>query len=208
MRFVFFVEGDTEELVLEEWLGRWLNPQLSVPVKIEVFSLGGNRRFLKEIVGRGRKVLGERGNKDIVACVGLLDLYRFRAFPKDVQSVEDRYVWAQKSVEDSVERSRFHMYFAVHEFEAWLLSQSDIFDPTLRSDIEKLGDRPEAVDFQNPPARRLDTFYMGKLKRKYVKTLDGNRLFGRLDPEKARRKCPYLRSMLDDLLQMAKDAGL
>jgi len=207
MRFEFFVEGDAEELVLAEWIGRWLNPQLSAPVDIKVFSLGGNRRFLKEIVRNVRKTLGSRGNKDIVACIGLLDLYRFPDFRKDVRSVPDRYTWAQKKVQDSVARPRFRMYFAVHELEAWLLSQSSVFDPALRNEIARLGPRPEDVDFDYPPAKRLDTLYMDKLKHKYGKKVDGKGLFARLDPEEARARCPYLRRMLDDLLQMAKDAG-
>lgn len=208
MKFVLFVEGDAEELALAKWLGRWLNPQLLEPVSFEVNNLGGNKRFLREIVKYVRRTLDERSDGDIIACIGLLDLYGFPGFPKDCQTVDERYNWAQKTVERDVGRSQFHMYFAVHEFEAWLLSRSDIFDPTVRNGVEKIGDRPETVDFNNSPAKRLDALYMGKLKRKYVKTLDGNGLFGRLDPEEARRKCPYLRNMLDDLLRMAKDARL
>ncbi len=207
MRYVFFVEGETEELVLAKWISRWLNPQLLEPVNIKVINLGGNKRFRKEIVKYVRRTLGERGNGDIIACIGLLDLYGFPGLPKDLRAVADRYAWAQRKVQDDVDRPRFHMYFAVHEFEAWLLSQSDIFDPALRGDIEKLGD-PEVVDFDNPPAKRLDTLYLAKLRRKYVKTLDGNNLFARLDPEQARGKCRYLKKLLDELLHMAKDAGL
>jgi len=209
MRFVFYVEGDAEELVLADWIGRWLNPQLLKPVNIKVFNPRGNRPFLQEIVNNVRTTLSQRDNRRIIACIGLLDLYGFPGgFPTGVRSVPERYAWAQKKVQDDVARPRFHMYFAVHEFEAWLLSQSDIFDPALRGDIGKLGHRPEDVDFGNPPAKRLDVLYMKALKHKYVKTLDGNSLFGRLDPEEARKKCPYLRKMLDELLQMAKDAGL
>jgi hypothetical protein len=208
MRFVFFVEGDTEELVLREWVGRWLNPHLSAAVDMRVRNFKGNRRFLDEIVKNVRMTLGGRGNKDIVACIGLLDLYGFPGFPNDVRSVPDRYAWAQKKVQDRVDRPRFHMYFAVHEFEAWLLSQSSIFDPALRNEIARLEHRPEEVDFNYPPAKRLDILYMDKLGRKYGKKVDGKGLFGRLDPEEARGKCPYLRRMLDDLVCMAKDAGL
>jgi len=59
-----------------------------------------------------------------------------------------------------------------------------------------------------PPAKLLDRLYTGKLNRRYKKTTDGTNLFRAVDPTVAYAKCPNLKLLLDDMLQLAKEAGL
>jgi hypothetical protein len=64
--------------------------------------------------------------------------------------------------------------------------------------------KPESVNFRSPPAKVLDRLYTARLKRGYKKVVHGKELFGKLDPETACRKCPYLKEMLDEMLRLAK----
>ena len=54
------------------------------------------------------------------------------------------------------------------------------------------------------PAR----LYRQHAGRTYKKRVDGPSLFDRADPQKAYQLCPYLQQMLDEMLAMAKQAGL
>jgi hypothetical protein len=107
-----------------------------------------------------------------------------------------------------VKLDRFRMFFAVHEFEAWLLSQPDIFPREVRASLEGKVPQPENVNFDQPPAKLLDHLYKQKTKRNYKKTTYGKQLFSKFDPAVAATKCPYLQDMLNELLRLAKCAGL
>lgn len=94
----------------------------------------------------------------------------------------------------------------MHEIEAWLLSDASLF-PT---DVKKASPKkaPETVNFDTPPAKLLGQLYESKLKRTYKKVTDGENFFPKLSPEVAVEKCPYLKQMLEKMLDLAKDAGL
>jgi hypothetical protein len=99
------------------------------------------------------------------------------------------------------------MFFAVHETEAWLLSQPGIFPAKVRERMQNAwAQRPEQVDFNDPPATRLDSIYLRALNRGYAKPVDGRNLFRDLDPDEAYAKCPYLKLMLETMLDLAKKA--
>lgn len=66
--------------------------------------------------------------------------------------------------------------------------------------------QPETVNFDEPPAKLLDRLYSQKLRTSYKKVIDGRNLFAKLDPEVARAKCPMLRLMLDEMLELARSA--
>jgi hypothetical protein len=69
-------------------------------------------------------------------------------------------------------------------------------------------ERPETVNFDEPPAKLLARLYREKAQRGYRKTIDGVNLFARIDPGVAYQRCPGLRALLDDLLGRAKASGL
>jgi hypothetical protein len=64
--------------------------------------------------------------------------------------------------------------------------------------------RPEEVNFDQPPSKLLARLYREKLSRSYKKVIDGASLFQALPPERAFEKCPYLKSMLNDMHQLAQ----
>ena len=82
--------------------------------------------------------------------------------------MSERYEWAVNDFESKVGRG-FRMFFAVHETEAWLLSQPEIFPASAQERLEKYKKRPEAVNFTKPPSKRIEEAY----DRKYRKTIDG-----------------------------------
>jgi hypothetical protein len=146
--------------------------------------------------------------REIIAVIGLLDLYGPSFFPSSVSTVEDRYQWGKQRFEREVNHPQFRFFFAVHEFEAWLLSQPDVFPRDIKNNLPKSIVRPEQVDFEEPPAKLLDRIYRQQTSRNYKKTTYGKQLFARLDPAIAMTKCPYLKQMLDEMLALAKAVGL
>jgi len=208
MKFLFYVEGHTEGDCLPGFFASWLNKRLNVHVGVSTVRFQGAPHLLRDISRSVRSDLSGPKARQIIAAIGLLDLYGYPSFPEKVRTVEDRYRWATESLCGRVNHSRFRAYFAVHEIEAWLLSQPDIFPREIRDALPPSVKIPENVDFDQPPARLLNNLYQRKLGHKYAKLVEGRRLFGKLDAEVAYKSCPHLREMLDDLLKMAKDAGL
>ncbi len=212
MRFILLVEGDTEHAALPEFLKRWLDPKLDRPVGIRAVNLGGNSEYVKEVVKMAAKQLNDPKRQEIIAVIGLLDLYGLPKgfFPPNLSDAQDRYSWAKQELEKRVRQARFRQFFAVHDVEAWLLSDPDnkYFPQQIKSALHRVAANPEAVNFNQPPAELLIKLYREKLKnREYRKVPDGCDLFRELDPEIAYRKCPRLKEMLDEMLKLAKESG-
>ncbi|MGB2823207.1 MAG: DUF4276 family protein [Phycisphaerae bacterium] len=209
MRFFLFAEGRTEQMGLGDFLARWLNARLPQPVAVRVVKLGGRGNFQKAIAQKVAFHLARDTGGEVIAAVGLLDLYEGAAYPSDHTTAEDRYGWGVRHYEGLVGNERFRMFFAVHETEAWLLSDPGIFPSVVGEGIRsECATAPEAVDFDDPPAKRLRGVYRTALRKKYRKVVDGVRLFRKLDPQVAYDKCPYLKRMLDEILRLAREAGL
>ena len=91
---------------------------------------------------------GVDAHKEIIAAIGLLDLYESFDFPKKKINVDERYDWAKRQIEDDVNHEKFRMYFAVHETEAWLLSQPEIFPTKVKEKLpHKKIQNPERINF-------------------------------------------------------------
>lgn len=209
MKFLLFVEGDTEKIALGDFIQRWLNSKLSCRVGIKLINFKGNRHFRREILKKVNFHLGRNNRGEIIAAIGLLDLYKGATYPPDKPSVSDRYEWAVEYYEKLVGHDKFRMFFAVHETEAWLLSDTSIFPHSVRQRIpNNCSGQPENVNFDRPPAKRLKEFYRSATNKSYKKTTQGKLLFEKLDPQIAYDKCPYLKRMLDTLLELAQKSGL
>ena len=100
------------------------------------------------------------------------------------------------------------MFFAVHEFEAWILGQPNVLPRTVRDTLPATAAKPERVDFDEPPAKLLNRLYRSCTRKSYKKTTYGKQLFDRLDPNVVVEACPYLKEMLGQMLTMANTAGL
>ncbi len=83
MRFVLFVEGHTEKAALPAFLKRWLDPQLPKPVRITPVRFEGWRDYVKEIEKKVALGLSGKMGADVIAAIGLLDLYGPTFYPED-----------------------------------------------------------------------------------------------------------------------------
>jgi hypothetical protein len=214
MRFILIVEGYTEHTAVPEFLRRWLHSRDSLPkrVGIDVINLkGGGKELFDRIVSKAEYYLkGPGQDPKVIAVLGMLDLYNpsFDELwqPMRLGTVDERYEWAVKHISNRVNHEQFRMFFAVHEVEAWLLSQSGNLRVKLSNpDLEKCK-RPEEINFITPPSKWLNQRYNRELKKNYKKVVDGNQLFSKLEPDLAYDKCPYLRKMLDEMERLAMEA--
>jgi hypothetical protein len=206
LTFLLFVEGKTEKKALSEFLRRWINTRLSTKVAIRCVDLKGWPNFRKEGRSGIAAVLDAPEHEDVIAGIGLLDLYG-PDFPARMPSGDQRYRWGVEQFQREVNHPKFRMFFAVHETEAWLLSQTDVFPAGIRERLKKHEKRPETVNSTKPPSKRIAEAYQSK-QWTYRKAIDGPGLFSKADPEKAYAACPHLRQMLDTMLDLAKQAGL
>jgi hypothetical protein len=208
MKFILLVEGKTERDAVAEFVKRWLDPQLSQPIGIQVVAFDGYADLVSKMAIRARMHLEGPKRSEIVGVIGLLDLYGPTFYPPDKTTAEERFAWGKEHFEKEVGLDRFRLFFAVHEFEAWLLSQPGIFPREIKNALLGKVPQPEKVNFNQPPAKLLDRIYTEKTKRSYKKTTYGTQLFAKLDPLVAIGKCPYLKALLDEMLSLAKAAGL
>jgi hypothetical protein len=209
LKFILLVEGDAERRVLPQFFGRWLNLQLNRRVGLKAERFDGCGDYLAGFEKKALLHLNGPQRADIIAVIGLLDLYGLPAnfYPAHLQDAQERYDWAKQKLEDQVGQQKFRQFFAVHELEAWLLSEPKLFPPEVRKAFPGAAAQPETVNFHQPPGKLLDKLFREKLTRSYKKTVDGYDLFSKLAPETAYRKCPRLQELLDELLSLAKACG-
>lgn len=206
MRFILFVEGHTEHKAVPAFLKKWLDPQLGQPVGIKAVRFEGWAELVDDVARKAHLYLDDPSNDDIIAVVSLLDLYGPEFYPGHAVSAAERESWGKKHIEDKVNHAKFRHFFAVHETEAWLLSQPNAFPAEIR---RGLPDRPpEEVNFDTPPARLLGRLYKQATRKNYKKVVYGGQLFKKLDPGVAYAKCPTLKALLDEMLALAQAAGL
>jgi hypothetical protein len=183
-------------------------PQLKQPVGIRAVRFEGWAELLRETPTKARLYLNGPTKDDIIGVVALIDLNGPTIYPSKKMSAGDRYDWAKNDIEGRVSHPKFRQFFAVHETEAWLLSNPDLFPAGIKDSLPPKAGQPEAINFSEPPAKLLENLYKNKFKRTYKKVTDGGDLFRRLDPDIAYLKCPKLKELLDEMLEMARAAGL
>jgi len=212
MKFVLLVEGATEKKGIASFLKKYLGSQLSQPVGIQLVDMGGYGDFKKKVRRKTEMHINGPDRDQLIAVIGLLDLYgpQFSNFyPADQTFARQRYEWGVNYFKRKVNNSNFRMFFAVHEFEAWILSQPKVLPNSVRKLIPQGLQPPEEIDFDKPPSKLLGELYRRAFRsRGYKKVTDGSELFSRLDPKEAYKMCPYLKRMLDGMLALAQGAGL
>jgi Domain of unknown function (DUF4276) len=206
VKFILLVEGKTERDSAAAFLKRWLDPQLRQPVAIQVVTFHGYADLVRKMATKARMHLEGRKKAEIIAVIGLLDLYGPTFYPSDKITADDRFAWGKAYFEREVGLEKFRLFFAVHEFEGWLLSQPDIFPQDIRNALANNVAHPERVNFTEPPAKLLDRIHRQQRRRNYKKTTYGKQLFAKLDPKVAVSKCPQLKALLDEMLSLAKAA--
>lgn len=207
MKFVLFVEGETER-ALPPSLKRWLDPKLPQRVGITPVRFTGWAELRREVRKRAHLHLNGPQANDIIAVIVLLDLYGPDFYPAHLTEAYERYEWAKREIEREVGHPKFRQFFAVHETEAWLLSEPKLFPDEVRRGFPSRVDKPETVNFTEPPAKLLVRLYKEGFhhRRIYKKTVDGPELFNQADPKTAYDKCPRLKELLDEMLRLAQEA--
>jgi Domain of unknown function (DUF4276) len=201
VRIVLFVEGETERY-LPEFLARWTEPKLANRIAIKAVNFGGVGNYMKYFAERSRLALEQ---SEVIAVVGLIDFYG-SGLPYPDGTIHKQYAWAKHELEKQVNRPRFRQHFAVHETEAWLLSDPRIFPREVVPHLPT-ATTPETVNTQQPPSRRLRDLYRLRLNRTYNKPLEGSTLFRKLNPDIAYGSCPHLKLLLDELLTLSQTAA-
>lgn len=199
MRFVFLVEGHTEKKCLPEFTRRWLDSRLPERVGITIVRHDGWAELLRDLP---TKVPLHLRKDDVIAVVALLDLYGPTIYPGGLNALQRRD-WARKHYEGLIDNPRFRLYFAVHETEAWILSDPDILPPEVRKGLPGKTKQPETVNFDEPPSKLLGRLYKEKLRTPYRKVIDGADLFKRLEPDAVQVRCPSFEQMMKELLALA-----
>jgi hypothetical protein len=205
MKFILLVEGHAERKAVPTFLKKWLDSKLSKPVGIKAVRHDGWGEMIKDAPTKA-KLHGDA--LDVIGVIGLLDLYGPTIYPPDKLTVSAKYEWLKTKLEREVNHTKFRQFFAVHELEAWILGAAAILPLPVRNALPASAKNPERVNFNEPPKKLLKRLYSEKLNRNYKETTDSPALFGDLDPSECYAKCPYLRLMLDEMLQLAKDVGL
>jgi hypothetical protein len=190
--------------VLPEFLKRWLDPRLDRKIGIKSVRYHGWQHLWRDAASTAQTLLE---SPEVIGVVALLDLYGPTVFPRTCHSVREKYEWGVEHMQRKVNDPRFLMSFAVHETEAWLLSDPEVFPSEVRGDLLPLSLRPEEVDGDRPPSHRLDAIYERRFNREYKKVVYGQQYFRKLEPEQAAARCPYLKSLLVSMLEMARSAG-
>lgn len=208
MRFILFVEGHTEAKAVPDFIKRWLDPQLNQRVGIKPVRFDGWAELIADAAKKAHLYLNGPQSDEIIGVVGLLDLYGPTIYPNHATTANERYDWLKSDMEHRVNHPRFRQFFAVHETEGWLLSNPDLFPHMVKSALVSEVRQPEAVNFHEPSAKLLERVYEERIKRSYKKVTHGRDLVAHLDPVDAYAKCPKLKELLDEMLTMARGAGL
>lgn len=208
MKFIFFIEGHTEKKALPQFLKKWLDPKLAKPVGIKTVRFEGWPELVKDTPKKALMHLNGPERHDLVALIALIDLYGPTFYPDDKQTSKDRYDWAKVHFENKVNHPKFRQFFAVHETEAWLLSDPNLFPAEIKNALPKNFQHPEEINFDEPPAKLFERLYKQKMQRPYKKVVQGSELFSKLDPNLVYSKCPRFKELLDEMLKLAKEAGL
>jgi len=207
MKFILFVEGWTESVCVPAFLKRWLDVRLQKRVGVKPVRFEGCVEFQRDMSKKAIMYLNGPDQADIVGVIGLLDLYGPTFYPQNMSTAGERVSWAKTELERKVGQNKFKMFFAVHEVEAWLLSDPQLLPRKVGDALRQESSHPEEVNFNTPPSKQLHDLYLRETGRAYKKITYGAQLFQKLDPELAATKCPNLKKMLECMLEMAKAAG-
>ncbi len=208
MNFVLMVEGQTEDKALREFLQKWLDQELPTKVGIKIVRFDGWSDLVKGAAAKVQWHLNNPREKDnIIAVIALLDLYGPTFYPGNKATPAERYEWAKSFMEQKVGHPKFRQHFAVHETEAWLLSEPSIFPQAIEESLAGKYPPPEQINSHKPPSKLLIELYNIRLKREYKKITDGKALFAKLSPDVAYQKCPSLKALLDEMRQLAGETA-
>lgn len=200
MKIVLFVEGHTEQLAVAAFIKKYVDARVEQKARVTPVRFKGWADYWDNIEKRAELHLSGRNSASVACGIGLLDLYGPDKYPQDVKGIQSRYDWAKSEIETRVSNEKFRQHFAVHELEAWLLSDPSIHPRNMRREIGRYEHDPESKNFDEPPGQFLRRVYRAGGQR-FKKTIDGADLFSKLSPERVYDRCTGFRRLVDDILQ-------
>jgi len=203
VKLIVLVEGHTEHRILPNFFSRWFDGKLECPIAVKTILFDGWSRLNRDLEKSVSRYLSE--SKDVAAVASLIDLYGPTIYPPSAKTAEQRLEWITRHFEERVGDKRYRAFFAVHETEAWLLSKPAIFPRSVAEAMPKKATAaPETVNFDNPPAKLLESLYRQHMRSHYKKNVDGIKLFLKLSPDDVIAKCPNFTKMMESLLELVK----
>lgn len=203
MRIVLLCEGKTE-VALKDALKRFLDEhcrQAGWPkVGLDIKPFNGPAVDCKEIADRLERYASR---DDVLAVVALTDVH-----PKFSQAA-DAKKHLNDCVKDSTFKSKFFAHVAQYDFEAWLLPFWDRICKRLKVNAKCPGANPEQVDNEKPPSAHLKELYQRARnpRRSYEKGTEPAKILRSVRIEEAAEKCHELKSLLDTLVTVCKQAS-
>lgn len=201
---MLFVEGETEAKCVPPLLRKWLSRFCAQSVGVSVVKFRGWADYYANIANKVNLHLSATRSPGIMAGIGLIDLYGPTIYPSSVTESAARRTWIISEIETRVANPLFRQHVAIHETEAWLLSQPPIFPRDVARAFPRRVNKPETVNFDEPPGKLLERLYGAKLNKNYKKVINGVELFSKLDIDTARDKCSSLRAFLDEARVLAQ----
>ena len=193
-------EGETEEFAIRHFVARQWRVDRLESVGLKPVNLHGN------LEQAGRFAAGYLDDEEILSVFALVDLFRMIRVDQEandplnvkVDRVRD---WLRERVIHR-RRSDFFPHVSVYEVEAWILAEGTALSNRLGASIER-DLRAEERNFLRPPAVRINELFLRYKKTRYRKTIDGQRLFSKMEFHPVYDSCPYFRRFYDELRAVA-----
>jgi hypothetical protein len=223
MKYIgILVEGQAEEAFVQSMLNAYLESKDLFVIAIVLKTRRTNEGHFKGGVsssGYGKIEEDLRQlfqNRATIATTTMFDLYGLPAnFPSRQDAVAKTKAGValaeyleEKWLQQFPKQNNFIPYLAVHEFEALLFSEPKkiaLNFPDLRAatalELQQIRDayeNPEAINLNNPPAKRIS-----KLIPQYRKRLSGIAIAKKIGIPKMREECPHFDSWLKKLEALA-----
>jgi hypothetical protein len=213
-RIHLLVEGQTEEIVVNNVLGPYLTPRgWAVTTSLVTTKRPASGPAHKGGVTKWAKLeldirlLLQDSSLDV-----LTTLFDYYAFPPDSPGMDTRPIGTpyervghvEEEVHTAIANQRFLPHLVLHELETWVFAAADQLgsfraEPDLakqlKSDVAEAGG-PELVneDPSTAPSKRLAAYCRG-----YTKTFDGPLAIAELGINRLRAQCPHFDQWLNKL---------
>ena len=211
MTIVIYCEGETEQRVLPFLLNYFQARRRAdeAQARLSARSLNGVSAYLTKIGPAVRNRIDVEGDQVVF---GLIDFYRcglhfVRPKAQDTDTLARRVEHLESQIHELIPtgcRRHFHQHFAVHEIEAWILSDEEPLHKRLGDSQLGPWPRPEEVNLNKSPSTQIMELYWNKRRESYQKTTDGENLLRKANPDRIYEKCPYFREFVDEVLEACK----
>jgi hypothetical protein len=192
---IFVLAEGATEMAFKERLKRFLDDLAGDKPKVRLnIKPAGGKVDKKEVKSRVPRYLSD---DDCVGVIALTDVYPFYRDADEAKATLRSWMPDDK---------RCHAHTALHDFEAWLLSDwNAVLTLANIKNKKQWGANPESINLTKPPAHRLDELFNREAtpRQKYSKVVQGKILMDKLDLVEAANKCTELKAFLNTLLKIA-----